>query len=62
MYEYYNRLRAELARGPFGMCDVLEYAPLDEQEKLVEEMKGQYQRGLVHGSDIQRTGTDPRDS
>jgi hypothetical protein len=51
-YQYFARLREELAKGPKGMCDLLEYAPLDETEQAVEMLKGQYERGIVHGSDI----------
>jgi hypothetical protein len=61
-YQYFARLREELARGPKGMCDVLEYAPLDDTEKLVEELKGQYERGIVHGSDIRAVGTAAEDN
>ena len=61
-YQYFARLREELARGPKGMCDLIEYAPLDEQEKLVEELKGQYERGIVHGSDIRAVGTTTEDT
>lgn len=37
--EYFARLRDELARGPKGMCDSLEYAPLDEDEKRIAALK-----------------------
>lgn len=38
-HEYFTRLRNELARGPKGMCDALEYAPLDPVERIIEETR-----------------------
>ena len=49
-HQYFARLREELARGPKGMCDALEYAPLDEDEKRIETLKGKI-RELREGSD-----------
>jgi hypothetical protein len=59
-HEYFARLRQELAKGPFGMCDALEYAPLDEYEKRIEAALAEKRErkrpeyGTVHGSDIRR--------
>jgi hypothetical protein len=59
-YEYFARLRDELARGPKGMCDALEYAPLDDIEKRIEEAKQRGRvYGTVHGGDIRRIESSP---
>jgi hypothetical protein len=76
-HEYYARLRDELARGPKGMCDPLEYAPLDENERRILELKEKGLRdklhdkmdkltgrtyGTVHGSDIRSVGETDQDN
>jgi hypothetical protein len=71
-HEYFARLRQELARGPKGMCDPLEYAPLDSTEQVIEELRQNLRAKIdkitgrgnatVHGSDIRRVGTSGEDT
>jgi hypothetical protein len=74
-HEYFARLRDDLARGPKGMCDPIEYAPPDEIEqaiaakrellikKIVERKAAEGKvYGSVHGSDIRRTGSSAEPS
>ena len=58
--EYFARLREDLVRGPKGMCDPIEYAPLNDEEKRIEKEILELRRRL-HAKMDDLTGRDADD-